>query len=202
MKISNTQIGKYLLELFIVSFGVFLGMVVSDWDYERSMKKKTEQTRLYLIHEIKENVEKLDQAIDYHAGLVPITDSLFKNLGEGALYQPYFESDNQVFKIPGWQGLGLAELEDVIFETSKMTQVLPEFSLRTIHLLSRSYKKQQTYQDLSRTVTNRFFEMDSKTKLIDVMGNIEMMTGDILEAERFLLSKLNETLKLLETESY
>lgn len=189
---------KYLLELMIVSFGVFLGIEVSEYKSDKKMRENVGESLNLIVEELKSNSLKLEESINYHQNIKAGFDSLRTNISREDAYLPYFS--NTVFRhntIPNWNGLGVPRIEDIAFESAKIGGIFQELSIDEIKLISNAYKKLNTNTELGRSLTAKLIGINSETKIVDVIGIFELLTNDVLMSERYLKKELDETIEKL-----
>lgn len=189
---------KYLLELLVVAFGVFLGIFASDWNANRKTKTEVDRTINYIVEEMESNAKNLDFAIQYHKKLGPMLDSVRENLSQDDYLSLYFKSQN--FKLGSsfnWTGPGLVSLQSSVYESGKIAGILQELDIETVQLISNAYLWQTNYKMMVEKIMDKLFELDSNTKVVDVIGIVEMLATDILMNEERTKEHLLWTLEEL-----
>jgi hypothetical protein len=200
MKISKKSFLKYLLELITVAFGVFLGIEVSEYKSEKKMRENVSVSINLIIDELQSNSLELEKSINYHQSIKLSFDSIRKNISRENAYLPYFS--NNVFRhnaIPNWNGLGLPRIENVSYESAKIGGIFQELDIDKIKLISNAYKKLSTSTELGKGLTTRLIELNSDTKVLDVIGIFELLTNDVLMTETYLKNNLDQTIEKLKT---
>jgi len=198
-KKSTVTIFKYFIELLIVAFGVFLGMFVSDWNIQKKTNQNIDKTLTFIISEIDSNIDKLENSIEYQTKIISSFDSVVNVLEETDLEIIYYKNKKFRFNdFPGWQGFRFSSLENIMYESAKINGVLQELNITTTQLIARIYQKQESYLEFARKVNNKLLTINSKTKVIDVMGTFELVKYDILSTEKWLLKELGNTKEELE----
>lgn len=198
MKIAKKSILKYFLELLIVAFGVFLGIEVSEYKSDKNMKENVAESLGLITIELQSNAARLEKSIVYHQKIKVGFDSLRKNISRENAYLPYFS--NNVFRhnsIPNWNGLGIPGIEDIAFESAKIGGIFQELDIENIKLISNAYKKLNSNTELGRNLTTKLIGIDSDTKILDVIGILELLTNDVLLTEQYLKKELDETIEKL-----
>ncbi|NJO88562.1 MAG: hypothetical protein HC831_06070 [Chloroflexia bacterium] len=122
-------------------------------------------------------------------------DSMIGFISENEYQQLYFQSKAfNINKIQGWKGFQIAQINTTIFESAKMSGVFNELNISTIRLIAGTYEAQKIYSELGRQSLNRLLEMDSNTKVIDVIGILQRLVKyDIFNMEQELLKKLENS---------
>ncbi len=198
MKIKKKAVLKYILELLIVAFGVFLGIEVSEYKSDKKMKENVIESLGLITKELQSNSLRLEESIIYHQNIKVGFDSIRKNISMENAYLPYFS--NTIFRhnsIPNWNGLGIPGIEDIAFESAKIGGIFQELDIEKIKLISNAYKKLNSNTELGRSLTTKFIGIDSDTKILDIIGIFELLTNDVLMTEIYLKKELDETIEKL-----
>ena len=146
------KILTYLIELLIVAFGVFLGMVVSDWNTQRKTNTQVEKTKQYIINELQTNILNLEHSISYHHTLKIAFDSIASTMTDEEKLANYFSNTKfRLNLIPCWRGPGTTLLDKSVYEGAKVGNLLQEFEIETLQLISRTYRHQDGYDIFSGT---------------------------------------------------
>lgn len=186
---------KYLIEMLIVAFGVFLGIYVSEWRTSTQAKNNAEKSLQFIIAELEENEVKLNTSIDYLNGikdnLKPFSERITKEEGN----RPYVQSDFfHITAIPGWTGLNIPKFKTLAFEGAKINGVFQELDIETTQHIASAYNYLEGQEEFGNTIINKFIETDSKTKTIDIIRSVELLTTDFLNSEKNLLRSLESTI--------
>ena len=129
-------------------------------------------------------------------------DSIRNNVLIEDVFLPYFS--NNVFRhnsIPNWNGLGIPGIEDIAFESAKISGIFQKLDIEKIKLISSAYKKLTSNTELGKSLTTKLVGIDSNTKILDVIGILELLTNDVLEIEKYLKKDLDETIVKLKNNS-
>lgn len=186
------RIGKYSIDLLVVAFGVLLGLYVSNWNDKRHVQSNVDRTLDHIISELESNVSKLERAYDYHGTLCSSIKTYKDSLGKVDYLQPYYKSKFKHFKIPGWKGSGIASMEDIAFESAKINGVFQELDISLTQKISRAYLIKDSYMKIAQVPLNRFLANDSDTKLIDVIGILEIICNDLMPQEMWSINGTKE----------
>ena len=128
-------------------------------------------------------------------------DSIKNSLTEEDLMQGFYSNTKFKFdKIDGWKGIGLWDLEDIAFETAKISGTIREIDVKLIHHISKVYKLQDFYNELSKTTIDQILGINASTKTIDVVGTFTFLGGDVLGLEKSLITEIEKARVLLEKE--
>lgn len=196
------QLGKYALELITVAFGVFLGMYVSEWNAQQKINKNVQKSLSYILEELETNKTSFEKSYQYHQQISVSIDSLKSKLTEQDMFLPYISNDKfHHMRIEGWQGIVITNSEDIAFESSKITGTLQEADIELVHLISKTYKHLDFNAEFGKTILNKMISINSETKVIDVLGTLELLTSDFMNSEKVLLSELEKTIKKLKESS-
>jgi len=186
---------KYILESMIVTFGVVLGLLLSEWNTQRKIDINTETTLNYIIAELESNIPKFKNAIKYHHQIGVEFDSLAKSIKDIDLDDLYYNNTRfKHYDIPSWNGMGTVIPENVVYESAKISGVFQELNILTIQKIEKIYKHLVYYEEFSKAPLDKFLEVDSHTKIVDIYEIIELIKFDILNSERSVLKKLEESI--------
>ncbi len=198
-KKTTITILKYIIELLIVAFGVYLGVFVSERNAQKKIDENTEKSLTFIIEELNSNIDKLMNSIAYQTKIISSIDSATHNLKNSDLESIYYSNNKFRFnELPGWKGLGFSSLEDISYESSKINGVIAELNIKTTRLIARAYKNQKAYTEFSKEINNKLLEIDSSSKLIDVLGIFELLKYDVMSTENWLLQSLKKYKEELE----
>lgn len=187
-----------LAELLVIAFGVVLGMVLNQWNNNRQVSNNTQKTKEHILSELDLNITRLEETISYHEELCISIDEFKSEIPEDEFLKPYYLTKYKHFKISGWKGPRLAGLENIVFESAKINGFFQEVDIDQTQLIARAYMQQDAYLDFSRSSINRLITIDSGTKLIDVVGTLELICSDVLNQEKYLLRNLTSIKESLE----
>jgi len=203
MNKTTKTIAKYLIELLIVAFGVFLGFFVSEWKSQQKIDANTKKTISFIIDEMDSNIEKIEKAINYQQQLLTHVDTLSNTLNRVDVESIYYTNRKFRFdQLPNWRGFGFPNLENIMFESAKINGVLPELDITTTQLIARLYQKQQKYIIFGEQINDRLVTLNSATKVVDVLVLFEMVQFDGLVSGRQLLSEMQKTKEKLKETKY
>lgn len=189
---------KYLAELIIVAFGVFLGILVSEHKTKNKIKENASISRAYIIDELETNRQNLINIVQYHEKIKKGFDSLKSQITEEITFSTYFS--NNKFRqehIPGWNGLGIVKIEDVAFESAKIGGIFQSMDINDVKQISSAYRQLYNYREFGNIVTEKTFSMNAQTIVMDVVGILDILTSDFLNNEKHLVNELDQTIKIL-----
>ena len=189
---------KYLLEVLIVAFGVFLGLFISEWNTQRKANINTENTMVHIISELESNIIKFEKAINYHHQLGTEFDSVVKRIENIDLDDVYYNNTQfKHYNLPSWNGMGFVVTENVIYESAKISGVLQELNITTIQRIANIYKDLESYSESTKTSLNKLITIDSSTKIADIYKILELLKIDALNYEKYILEELKITVNEL-----
>ncbi len=200
MKEIKNELLKYLIELFIVAFGVFLGIIISENKANNQINRNVKNSITYIIDELETNSGNLKKSIKYHE-MIKENLSSFRSLKEKDLLAPYFGS--QIFhftKIKGWTGINLPKFENIAFESAKISGIFQEMDIASVQTISRAYKQIAFNEDFGKSLFEKMIAMNSETKTIDAIGMIQLLTTDVLSSEKSLDRELEKILAKIKDE--
>jgi len=189
---TSKNILKYILELLIVAFGVFLGIYIGEQNNQQKTDANTMNALNQIISEIDSNSERLESAINYHEKVSVEIDSAANSLEQKDYETLYYKNTKfQFIDLPSWKGMGTVQLSKTIYESAKIGGVFQELNISTINLISSIYESQNIYSDFSKAILDKFFSFDSNTKTADIFGILQMTTKyDVLRMEKKLQSEM------------
>ncbi|SNR15895.1 hypothetical protein [Tenacibaculum jejuense] len=197
--ISFKTILRYLAELLIVAFGVFLGVYYSNINNDNKALKEKEKSISLIISELEINKELLEEQIAYHKIIKTEIDSIIPSLTEAKMnleFTPYALKD---LEIKGWKGFLYGRLQKTAYESTKTSGVIKEFDIELIQKLTDTYNFQETYLELGTSILDKAISINSSMKLMDFLATIKLMTSDLLGTEKSLLKKLEKNISELKT---
>ncbi|MCI4671653.1 MAG: hypothetical protein MRZ79_26160 [Bacteroidia bacterium] len=190
---------KYLLELLIVSFGVFLGSYVGEWREQKVLDKKVDQSLELMVEELKENKNSLERTVEYHKKLRVEIDSIGKQLTKEEKDQRI--SSTSIFSLqdmPSWKGIQLPALESVAYESAKINGTLGEMSFKKIRYFSIIQDKIRIQVDYGDRLVDQLLSIDSETKVSDCIRTIKLLTYEYANLEGELIKSLDKGIGQLE----
>jgi hypothetical protein len=193
MKKNTKQIIKYLIEFLIVAFGVFLGIYASEMQNEKKIKTEKDKSIRFITDELVNNKKRLEESIKYHQLIKIEIDSIGKSLNEQDLFSIYIGNKSfQHNEIRGWNGVRVANLENTAFEAAKISGIIKEYDIKNIQNISKIYKHQDTYSEFGNSVLTKMINLNSSTKVVDILSIIQLMTSDLLGFEKALLEGIEK----------
>lgn len=201
IEMNNTfkSILKYLIEIVIVAFGVFLGVYYSNVNADNQTKNEKNKSISLIISELEHNKELLEEHIAYHKKIKIEIDSIIPSLSEDELYLDFARSELNHLEIKGWKGFRFARLQKTAFESAKTSGIIKEYNIELIQKISEVYSFQDMYIDFGTSILDKAIGIDSSMKLMDFLGTAELMTSDLLGTEIVLLGKLEKNIIELKT---
>jgi hypothetical protein len=192
MNKTANSIFKYLIELIIVAFGVFLGVYFSNINAENKVKTEKDKSLTIIVKELEYNQQSLESYIEYHENIKIQIDSITPTLSEEDKFSNFattnkFNHNN----IKGWNGFRFARLQKTAFDGAKISGIMKEFDIELIQKISSIYTLQDTYVAFGTSILTKAIDTNSSTKIIDFIGLIQLMTSDLL----FLEKQVNDELK-------
>lgn len=182
---------KYLIELLIIIFGVFLGLYITEVNTENKLKKETTKSIELIKNEIAYNKSELEASIAYFEIIKNNYDSISSTLGKDDVNIYYHESEKfSIDKIKKWNGLMVPNFEETAFEAIKVTGIIKEFDIELIRDISKIYKMQQYTTEGGNTILNKLMSINSSSKVMDVLFIFRLITNDLLITERRLLVEM------------
>ncbi|MGB3464130.1 MAG: hypothetical protein WBA74_02630 [Cyclobacteriaceae bacterium] len=198
MKKFLNSVVKYFLEFSVVAFGVFLGLYVSELRSEEKLTEEKQEVLSLIIQEMETNLERIRAAADYHLSMKSVIDSLNKNIDGDRAMELYFgNSSFQHNDLPGWRGVKVTEPDFTAFESAKISGILKEFDIETISKISRTYNFLNTYSNWGQKAVDKMVQINSSSRVVDMLFNMGFLTSDILEFEKAAIKITEKTIEEL-----
>ncbi|MBZ0200390.1 MAG: hypothetical protein K8H86_11020, partial [Ignavibacteriaceae bacterium] len=151
---------------------------------------------LNISNELEQNSNKLLYSIDYHKILEKSIDSIWANTPQKDLNKKLLE--NKGFsQIPNWKGIGLSKLNTSSYNSALISNIFPGMQPDIVESVSKTYQDIEIYNSIREKILNRFYNIDSNTKYIDVLLIIEIIKGDVIDFENKLHKEITNLTKLL-----
>jgi len=184
IEIRLKDIIKYLIEALIVTFGVMLGLALTEHSSQKKIDKNTETALYQIIEELDDNILKFEKSIEYHLKMKIQIDSAYHTIKPEDLEKKYYSYNKFKFhKLNGWFGIQTVDYEDVIFESAKINGVFQELNIETLKTISQAYSQMHNYGDFKKTFWDKFLSIDSKTTVMDIFSLLNTMKGDMINFE-------------------
>ncbi|QAA81434.1 hypothetical protein EI546_06680 [Aequorivita sp. H23M31] len=199
MRNSRIPFVKYLIELLIVAFGVFLGIMISTYQNNNRTEKNIKKSIGFIHRELKSNSQKLDKAIAYHYKLKSSFDSIKKELPSDLAMENYYTQ--QAFrhnKVPHWTGLGMASMDNIAFESAKISGIFQEMDIEEVQAISRAYSYFDSYTKFSENLMEKLLAIDSNSKVADIIVIFEVLGSDIIITEQRVKEEIDKINSQLE----
>lgn len=141
-----------LIQMIMIAFGVYLGMLANDWSTKRKEQREVKNGLQSIANEITFNKNFLEGRLEYYKQVVTVLDSLVGVRGAEA----------PIEGIPGFRGINPILLRNSAFELAQSTQVLANMDYQLAESLSLLYAVQD-------------FQLKGVDKFLDgyVMGQVK-----------------------------
>ncbi|WP_369049379.1 hypothetical protein [Tenacibaculum sp. UWU-22] len=189
---------KYFFEFIIVTFGVALGLILSEWRKNEETELKKQQSIHYIINEIETNKEELSKTVQYHELIKKNIDSISRNFPSEKLSMNILEKGAfHPMKIKGWKGLEIPKLSETAFNNLKLSGIIENYSFESLEEISKVYNQQKYLTELSSSLIEKTVNFNSNTKVSDMMMVLDLLTSDYLQLEKELIIDYNESIEKL-----
>lgn len=194
--LKKLKLSEGFVQLLIVIAGVFIGMLLTEWNANRKLSNKIDTVLDQIKIEIKDNKALLESSIEYKRPFFIKYDSLIKELNEELRNEPLYARPFHE-RLPGWRGIGGGRLDNAMFETAKFSDVLPEVDIELVKSVSKVYNHQDVYNKLRESFINQYIQLNSASTYNDalfLMGGIRQELGGyeviLLKEYDLILNKL------------
>lgn len=182
---------KYSIEAFIVTFGVILGLVLTQHIAQKKTDKNTEAALYMIIEELDNNILKFEEAMEYHMEIAIQIDSAYRTIKPEDFDKKYYGYEKfKFYELNGWFGIQTVDYENFIYESVKIKGVFQELNMETIKTISQAYSKMRTYDDFKKTFWDKFLSIDSKSTVMDIFTLLNIMRYDMVNFEKQTLDIL------------
>lgn len=128
----SKELRSLVLQLLIVAFGVYLGLLGNQWADNRKMQRSLKSGLQSIANEVAFNKNFLTQRRDYYESVVGSLDSLIAKRG----------ADAPIEDIPGFQGIRPILLRNSSYQLAQATQVLANMDYNLADEISMVYSVQ------------------------------------------------------------
>lgn len=193
---------EYVLQLFMVIIGVFLGMMASDWSSNRNFKEDKTNLLIGLRSELSNNLTYLENRKS--KDLMPffeVLDSLTNALKTqpDILAEP-FKDRNFSERLPKFPGLGRAQLDDAMFDAAKFSGILSTLNIKLLQQLTKSYNLQNNIHETRKSMYPRLLDIDSNTIYGDVLDIMWEIMESYFGAQYNLIKEYKKAITLINKE--
>ena len=193
IEIRLKDIIKYLIEALIVTFGVILGLLLTQYNSQKKIDRNTKTALYQIIEELDSNILKFEKSIEYHMKMAIQIDSAYHTIKPEDLEKKYYSYNKfKYHKLNGWFGIRTVDYDDVIFESAKINGVFQELNIETLKTISQAYSQMQNYDDFKKTFWDKFLSIDSKTTVMDIFALLNTMKSDMINFEGQTLKIIKE----------
>lgn len=172
------KLSQNLSQLLIVIAGVFLGMLLTEWNLSRKTSNKVDIAINQIKIELVNNQKILEDGINHKRPFFFSLDSLEQNMSEEVKRELFFEEPFRE-RFPQWKGIGGGRLDDSMYETAKFSDVIPEMDIELVREIAKVYNTQRIYNGLRETLINRFLEMNSSTTYADALRLMQQIRQEL-----------------------
>lgn len=179
---NKQKFGEYFVQIIIVIFGVFLGMMLNEWNSERKASKEQDFALEQILKEIEEHGNWLEKAIPYHNTITQVADSIVRNSDNSILMRPFLINGGWR-QIPQWKGTQIFPLHASAYESAKISNVLANIDSELLGQISAYYETINLYNRFCHHITETVFNTTSNTKFIDAIFILLVLKEDLMGYE-------------------
>jgi len=174
---------KLTLEVLLIGTGVFLGLAGEQWRESRQHRERAHASLERFHAELRDNKKAVAGVRDYHAQL-------------RAKLQQYFNATPEQRKSIsiGMQGVRPAFFETTAWDLALATQSLADIPQDVAYDISRVYRTQQGYVQLSQGMLNSMYINNPYTGSEAFLGSVGVYLDDVTLLEPQLLKMYDELL--------
>ena len=192
----KTNLSEYIIQICIVIIGVFLGMLVTEWNSQRTIEDNKYRALLSIKAEIESNLANLKRLDEKRISFYRALDSLSKIVQPNDRKELFNRKSFQE-RLPNWTGLGVMSLNSSMFEAAKYGNVLSSIDLNILQQLSQVYQSQGSRDELMKVFLNKFTDINDKTTYDEVLNLVWRIREELWGSEYYLIQNYEKTLQLL-----
>ena len=191
------QIKELFFQLIPVAVGVYLGILAGNCNENRMHQNQQNELLKNISLELKSNKEKLDVAYAYHMEIGEVADSILNNSPKEKLEQRFFENEG-FFGIPGWRGVMIPPLEQSVFDSGIISNLMSGMDFKSLNKISKTYNQQKQYKEYCQVITQKFISTDVNVTTRFILNDLLILKYDILSMEGHLIKNIEEVIQYLE----
>jgi hypothetical protein len=173
------RIPKLLLEVILISSGVFLGLAGEQWRENSHKRELAESALRGFRRELETNRKAVAGVTSYH-------NAKWKELEEFLQSDPKQHSKTGVHL----QGLKPAAFEHAVWDLTLATGSLANIDQPLAYSLAHLYNTQQSYGQLTQGMTQAMYVLTKNDR--ELLGAIDLYYGDLVIMEPKLLAMYHE----------
>lgn len=133
-----------LIQMIMIAFGVYLGMLANDWSTKRKEQREVKNGLQSIANEIAFNKNFLEGRVEYYKQVVTVLDSLIE----------VRSAEAPIEDIPGFRGINPILLRHSSFQLAQSTQVLSNMDYQLADKIALVY----TLQDFQLMGVDKFLD--------------------------------------------
>ncbi|MDJ1468027.1 hypothetical protein [Xanthocytophaga flava] len=179
---------KLLGELVLITAGVYLGLVASNWNEQHNETIKQKDFLKNLSMEIDSNQQKLQQSLAYREHVLKTSQALYHTLGKDRLQAGFWKSGGFQL-ISGWKGIYIPPLENSVYQSGLISNTLHGLDFETIHAIAQVYNYQEEYKLWTRTlIFDKVTNIDNRINTAEALSLFQPW-ADIIGVEKSLMRR-------------
>lgn len=190
----------YILELLVVIAGVFIGMLVSDWNASRHLDERRDAFLRSIQSEMTENLRLLEGYEKRRKAFYLTLDSLSHVPQKER--QKKFRAKSFNSRFPNWTGLGRSQFRDAMFDASKNSDVFTNLEVAVLEKLALVYNFQENTERVYEQYSQNFFKLihDPNVTYGDMITLMWGVREELFGSQIYLANFYRDALKELEKE--
>ena len=188
---------EYFAELLIIMVGVFLGMLITDWNAQRKLNTNRNEVLKSISRELQSNKEQIQNMLESRSRFSKSYDSLMVQLtsddmDEAFMAKPFNE------RLPNWRGIGDYSPDQSMFDAAKYSNVLIGMDISVLEHLTKIYRKQESLQPLQVTFLDKFFQINYETRYGEVDRMIGQLRQELWGNQYLLIRQYDDVISLID----
>lgn len=178
---------KMLVEVFLIGVAVFLGMAADQWRSDRQHREAARQALQRIRAEVQKNQTEVERVREYHVRL------------HQAISMYLDPATRATANVRVTAGINPAKFERTAWDLALATQALADIDQDVSFELAAIYGVQQTYDDLSRGLTQAMYLRPPGENLDGFLQSLKLYYDDITIHESDLLGKYAHVVAVIDS---
>ena len=178
---------KLLLEVVLIGIAVFLGMAADQWRSDRQERAASREALQRIKIEIQKNQHEVQRVRDYH---VRLRDAIVGYLDP---------KTRAATTLRITEGVNPAKFDRTAWDLALATQALAHIDRDIALALTGIYGEQQTYEELSRGLTQAMYLRPPGESLEPFLQSLKVYYDDIVIHEPALITRYQAVLPMIDS---
>ena len=177
------------IEALLIVFAVVLGFLVNEWRADRAADTRAHLALTRIVGEMRDNLEALETAAEYHAQIVENLDVIEAQVQSGELSSSANLFETVMPAMP--MGISPPILSDVAWEYAGQTGALDQLDFEIMSEVARLYSVQELGTETTwKMIIDAFFFNEESFETREISAKLTFMRlsfAELVSQERFLI---------------